>query len=181
MKNNEFSFELITQNENARLGRISTPKGKIDTPAFMPVGTQGTVKGVYTDDINLENQAYMFIIRSPYCNAQIINIDYSELSVSLVNKHLIFALKMTQFWRLFTSSYVQEFVDSVSMPTSSQLVEMFVGSDFNDVLQSNMQEVIELFERIPTFQEMYNDVKKTTVDQLPTLQDLRERVKTNFN
>ena len=51
MKNNEFSFELLTQNDNARLGRISTPKGKIDTPAFMPVGTQGTVKGVYTDDI----------------------------------------------------------------------------------------------------------------------------------
>ena len=51
MKNNEFSFELLTQNDNARLGRISTPKGKIDTPAFMPVGTQGTVKGIYTDDI----------------------------------------------------------------------------------------------------------------------------------
>ena len=51
MKNNEFSFELITQNEKARLGRISTPKGNIDTPAFMPVGTQGTVKGVYTDDV----------------------------------------------------------------------------------------------------------------------------------
>ncbi len=51
MKNNEFSFELIAQNDNARLGRISTPKGKIDTPAFMPVGTQGTIKGVYTDDI----------------------------------------------------------------------------------------------------------------------------------
>jgi queuine tRNA-ribosyltransferase len=51
MKNNEFSFELITQNDNARLGRISMPKGKIDTPAFMPVGTQGTVKGIYTDDI----------------------------------------------------------------------------------------------------------------------------------
>ena len=51
MKNNEFSFELITQNDNARLGRISTPKGKIDTPAFMPVGTQGTVKGIFPDDI----------------------------------------------------------------------------------------------------------------------------------
>ena len=51
MKNNEFSFELITQSDNARLGRISTPKGKIDTPAFMPVGTQGTLKGIYTDDV----------------------------------------------------------------------------------------------------------------------------------
>ena len=51
MKNNDFSFELITQHDNARLGKISTPKGEIDTPAFMPVGTQGTVKGIYTDDI----------------------------------------------------------------------------------------------------------------------------------
>ena len=47
----EFSFELITQEDKARLGKINTPRGEIDTPAFMPVGTQGTVKGVFTDDI----------------------------------------------------------------------------------------------------------------------------------
>ena len=64
---------------------------------------------------------------------------------------------MTQFWRLFTSAYVQDFVDSVSMPTSSQLIEMFIGSDFNDVLKSNMQEVIELFEQMPTLQQLYKD------------------------
>ena len=51
MQTNEFSFELITQDEHARLGKIFTPRGKIDTPAFMPVGTQGTIKGVFTDDI----------------------------------------------------------------------------------------------------------------------------------
>ena len=51
MQNNQFSFELIAQNENARLGKISTPRGHIDTPAFMTVGTQGTIKGVFTDDI----------------------------------------------------------------------------------------------------------------------------------
>ena len=47
----EFSFELITQDNSARLGKISTARGIIETPAFMPVGTQGTVKGVFTDDI----------------------------------------------------------------------------------------------------------------------------------
>ena len=47
----EFSFELITQDGKARLGKISTPRGFIDTPAFMPVGTQGTVKGIFTEDI----------------------------------------------------------------------------------------------------------------------------------
>ena len=49
----KFSFELITQDENARLGKILTPRGDIDTPAFMPVGTLGTVKGIFTDDILL--------------------------------------------------------------------------------------------------------------------------------
>ena len=47
MLSKEFSFELITQNNKARLGKITTSKGIIDTPAFMPVGTQGTVKGIF--------------------------------------------------------------------------------------------------------------------------------------
>ena len=51
MLSKEFSFELITQDDKARLGKIHTPKGFIDTPTFMPVGTQGTVKGIFTDDI----------------------------------------------------------------------------------------------------------------------------------
>jgi queuine tRNA-ribosyltransferase len=39
-------FKLIHQERNskARLGRLSTPHGEIDTPCFMPVGTQGSVK-----------------------------------------------------------------------------------------------------------------------------------------
>jgi len=51
MSRTEFSFELLTQDGKARLGQISTPRGIIDTPAFMPVGTQGTVKGIFTEDI----------------------------------------------------------------------------------------------------------------------------------
>ena len=51
MPSKEFSFELIAQDGKARSGKIFTPRGIIDTPAFMPVGTQGTVKGIFTDDI----------------------------------------------------------------------------------------------------------------------------------
>ena len=50
MKNN-FSFKVVKNNDQSRLGKIVTPRGQIDTPAFMPVGTQGTVKGIYPDDI----------------------------------------------------------------------------------------------------------------------------------
>ena len=55
MSNKEFSFELITQDDKARLGKIFTTRGIIDTPAFMPVGTQGTVKGIFTDDLLATN------------------------------------------------------------------------------------------------------------------------------
>ena len=51
MSKKEFSFELIAQDDYARLGQIITSRGIIDTPCFMPVGTQGTVKGLFVDDI----------------------------------------------------------------------------------------------------------------------------------
>jgi len=46
-------FELLTEaKENrARRGRISTPHGTVETPAFMPVGTQASVKGVSAGDL----------------------------------------------------------------------------------------------------------------------------------
>ena len=43
----DFRFEILkTDPTGARLGRLTTPHGVIDTPAFMPVGTAGTVKGL---------------------------------------------------------------------------------------------------------------------------------------
>src|SRR3954454_6518019 len=48
MNRSKFAFEVVHQDTNsgARLARFTTPRGAVDTPAFMPVGTQGTVKGV---------------------------------------------------------------------------------------------------------------------------------------
>ena len=44
-------FELIKTDNQARLGKILTSRGLIDTPAFMPVGTQATIKACTIDDI----------------------------------------------------------------------------------------------------------------------------------
>ena len=44
--NKDFRFQLSAKNGGARLGEISTPRGVIRTPAFMPVGTAGTVKAM---------------------------------------------------------------------------------------------------------------------------------------
>ncbi len=46
-----FSFKLHTTDGCARRGSLVTPHGTVQTPAFMPVGTQGTVKGLKPDDI----------------------------------------------------------------------------------------------------------------------------------
>ena len=45
-------FSLINEDNGARLGQIITPRGIIDTPAFMPVGTAATVKALTVDQIN---------------------------------------------------------------------------------------------------------------------------------
>jgi len=46
-----FSFRLIATDGAARAGEITTSHGVVRTPAFMPVGTQGAIKGVHHDDV----------------------------------------------------------------------------------------------------------------------------------
>ncbi|WP_028886278.1 tRNA guanosine(34) transglycosylase Tgt [Teredinibacter turnerae] len=45
-------FELDTSDGAARRGRLRFPRGVVETPAFMPVGTYGTVKGMLPRDIH---------------------------------------------------------------------------------------------------------------------------------
>ena len=46
-----FSFTLIKTDGAARRGEVMTPHGAVQTPAFMPVGTQATVKGLHPEDV----------------------------------------------------------------------------------------------------------------------------------
>jgi queuine tRNA-ribosyltransferase len=46
-----FSFTLKTTDGAARRGEFVTPRGAVQTPAFMPVGTQGTVKGLTPEQV----------------------------------------------------------------------------------------------------------------------------------
>ena len=51
MNERKFSFSLLNEDNSARLGKIITHRGLIDTPTFMTVGTQGTIKGAFIDDV----------------------------------------------------------------------------------------------------------------------------------
>ncbi len=48
-----FQLRAVDNQSAARLGYLHTPHGRVDTPAFMPVGTQGTVKGLTIDHLKL--------------------------------------------------------------------------------------------------------------------------------
>jgi len=60
-----FKFEVLATDPTcARLGRITTPHGTIDTPAFMPVGTAATVKGLTQE--HLESLDVQILLSNTY-------------------------------------------------------------------------------------------------------------------
>ena len=47
----QFTFRVLATDGKARRGEIAMPRGVVRTPAFMPVGTAGTVKAMYLDQV----------------------------------------------------------------------------------------------------------------------------------
>src|SRR5262245_60462803 len=45
------TFALVATDAAARRGRLTTSRGVVETPVFMPVGTRGTVKSLTPDDV----------------------------------------------------------------------------------------------------------------------------------
>ncbi|MDB4680242.1 tRNA-guanine transglycosylase, partial [Planctomycetaceae bacterium] len=62
----QFSYQLIAEDPktSARAGVLSTPHGDIETPVFMPVGTLGTVKGLFPDQ--LKNAGVQILLGNTY-------------------------------------------------------------------------------------------------------------------
>ncbi len=68
--NSKFKFKIIKKGKGsrARRGRITTPHGEVDTPVFMPVGTQATIKSLTPEDVKeagvamiLSNAYHLFL------------------------------------------------------------------------------------------------------------------------
>jgi len=58
-----FSFEVLHTDSAARRGRLTTPHGEIETPVFMPVGTQGAVKTLACEDLETMG-AQIFLVNT---------------------------------------------------------------------------------------------------------------------
>ena len=55
----KFAFKLLAKDKFARSGLIETHRGNINTPAFMPVGTQATVKACTIKDIKTVSYTHL--------------------------------------------------------------------------------------------------------------------------
>lgn len=74
MHANKFKYEIIKEckQTGARIGRFTTPHGAIETPVFMPVGTQATVKAMSPEELKelnaqiiLSNTYHLFLRPGP--------------------------------------------------------------------------------------------------------------------
>src|SRR5688572_16378078 len=59
-------FEIKAQNGEARTGVLTTRRGQIETPVFMPVGTAGTVKGIRFEELESDELNARIIVGNTY-------------------------------------------------------------------------------------------------------------------
>tara|TARA_B100000579_G_scaffold431151_1_gene445739 strand:- start:2357 stop:3484 length:1128 start_codon:yes stop_codon:yes gene_type:complete len=73
-----FKLTHRSSKSNARVGKIFTDRGEIDTPIFMPVGTLGTVKGVFNQDLKKKINAQIILSNNYHL--------YLRPGVDIINK-----------------------------------------------------------------------------------------------
>jgi queuine tRNA-ribosyltransferase len=66
MSNAPIKFDLLAQDGEARAGVLTTRRGKIETPVFMPVGTAATVKGVRFEELEAPDLDPKVILGNTY-------------------------------------------------------------------------------------------------------------------
>src|SRR5437016_4391339 len=66
MSTETIAFEIIAHDGEARAGVITTRRGEIETPVFMPVGTAGTVKGIRFEELEAPDLDARIILGNTY-------------------------------------------------------------------------------------------------------------------
>jgi queuine tRNA-ribosyltransferase len=66
MESKAFNFDVVAREGEARAGIISTRRGVIETPVFMPVGTAGTVKGIRFEELESPELDARIILGNTY-------------------------------------------------------------------------------------------------------------------
>jgi tRNA-guanine family transglycosylase len=82
-------FELLGRDGRARTGRLTTPHGTVRTPAFMPVGTAGAMKGLHWHEVRDAGSDIVLGIADANSSARIRRRRASERSKSTVCRRIV--------------------------------------------------------------------------------------------
>jgi len=154
----EFSFVVHSVDGDARRGQLSFPRGTIETPAFMPVGTYGTVKSLTPEDLEslgaeiiLGNTFHLMLRPGP----EIIGLHGGLHGFMHWEKPILTDSGGFQVWSLTSRNKVSEEGVEFQAPTDGHRVFLSpeVSMDVQNALASDIQMVFDECTTYPATQE----------------------------
>ena len=154
----EFRFVVHSVDGDARRGQLSFPRGTIETPAFMPVGTYGTVKSLTPEDLEslgaeiiLGNTFHLMLRPGP----EIIGLHGGLHGFMHWEKPILTDSGGFQVWSLTSRNKVSEEGVEFQAPTDGHRVFLSpeVSMDVQNALASDIQMVFDECTTYPATQE----------------------------
>ena len=155
MKKKSFSFELLAQNKNARLGKIFTPRGNIDTPTFM--------EDMANNEVALEA---LFNLMG---GADALGMSYDELKKKVDRFNKAANTELTDAEQAMLSIFEAGAADDIDLATAA----VKDNDEALGILLGKLQLIDETFEDmdLPTFTAQYKNGILESADATDTLKD----------
>ena len=156
-------FSLINEDCGARLGQIITPRGVIDTPTFMPVGTAATVKALTVDQINQTNSQIIL------CNTYHLHLRPGTERIERVGglhnfmnfkKPILTDSGGFQVMSLSKNTKISE--DGVTFNSHIDGKKIFMTPEESIKIQENLgSDIVMVFDECTDYPASYEDAKKS--------------------
>ena len=156
-------FKIINTSENAREAEIHTARGVIQTPAFMPVGTNGTVKGLTVDDLK---ETHSQIILGNTFHLMLRPGDKLIKELGGLHKFINWDKPILtdsggfQVWSLEELNKVSEEGVKFSSPYDGK--KIFMTPEDSIMIQENLgSDIVMAFDECTDYPSTYNEAKKS--------------------
>ena len=156
-------FKVNNTSENAREAEIHTKRGVIQTPAFMPVGTNGTVKGLTIDDLN---ETHSQIILGNTFHLMLRPGDKLIKKLGGLHKFINWDKPILtdsggfQVWSLGELSKISEEGVKFSSPYDGK--KIFITPEDSIMIQENLgSDIVMAFDECTDYPSTYDEAKKS--------------------
>ena len=156
-------FKIINTSENAREAEIHTARGVIQTPAFMPVGTNATVKGLTVDDLKETNSQIIlgntFHLMLRPCDKLIKELGGLHKFINW-DKPILTDSGGFQVWSLGELNKISEEGVKFSSPYDGK--KIFMTPEDSIMIQENLgSDIVMAFDECTDYPSTFDDAQKS--------------------